>query len=842
MAEKRFKLPLFQTDFFCDFLGNRILSGYGWMNYQRNENELSVIAKKIFKYKFKREDLEIYNGANTEEILSYGEWEERCKDLLDTFFARDITSSGIILFPDIKIVLRIQISQTEMWQRVMTTLNAWCHSSCPKDPTGLIIRNYDFEDHLNFCGITKYEIRDTLVCQDSENMFNFQDSNNRFLAFNPSLKVILIIRLVELLEGKSQLLKNEVNYCIMEVNLLCFLLRDESENTGVIVMGLVAYSGENSHSQSPCKDCGNMIVPFEIFTSVKTFKKFLKKFFNEKKMEDLAKTLATREIIEKANVFQAVASKILGYLAHLQFVMLKDPILPVKKNDATSNIKQAELLLDRYQMEIAYSDDKRIWLVGNYGTGKTVVALKKLELLLKILKDKEVIYYINFAGKSYLDFVIKQKFKNNEKVRTIRGGFSLSNIVNTQILRKEREVDTKNIHLIVDEYSSQDLSTEEATSLGKIFREEEEFKHSTVLIAAQPIKISGRNRFYDENDVKKEFYQKRNELNELIQITGMKVKTLNNVMRTTVQINTLVELTQQYLNNQSNQYVHQERHYQSSSNRLKMTERIFDRTLFILPQKLSSVLRSSLSIFSSNSSNSVTSLPFPFTEVAVHDLEKTNSKEIDSKSLFKNEISKSSSLVKVAPDDSSVTSDSLLNTATSSSPSQSQRIIDYDELFKLMPTGNISQNTSYHETVTEYCYTCESRIGHNILGPLPQLIKLAETADHCEQVALIASVLDKIITPVGRTAVIHFEPDDPPFWLKSLFQITDVSSSLTMTTDLEKFLIDTSENLVLVKNLNFVKGLEFSNILLILDSNEHHLRHFIPDAIARCTSNLSILI
>ena len=201
-------------------------------------------------------------------------------------------------------------------------------------------------------------------------------------------------------------------------------------------------------------------------------------------MEDLAKTLATREIIEKANVFQAVASKILGYLAHLQFVMLKDPILPVKKNDATSNIKQAELLLDRYQMEIAYSDDKRIWLVGNYGTGKTVVALKKLELLLKILKDKEVIYYINFAGKSYLDFVIKQKFKNNEKVRTIRGGFSLSNIVNTQILRKEREVDTKNIHLIVDEYSSQDLSTEEATSLGKIFREEEEFKHSTVLIAA----------------------------------------------------------------------------------------------------------------------------------------------------------------------------------------------------------------------------------------------------------------------------------------------------------------------------------------------------------------------
>ena len=63
-----------------------------------------------------------------------------------------------------------------------------------------------------------------------------------------------------------------------------------------------------------------------------------------------------------------------------------------------------------------------------------------------------------------------------------------------------------------------------------------------------------------------------------------------------------------------------------------------------------------------------------------------------------------------------------------------------------------------------------------------------------------------------------------------------------MTVDLEKFLIDTSENLVLVKNLSFLKGLEFSNVLLILESNQHYQRQFIPEAIARCRSNLSILI
>ena len=45
-----------------------------------------------------------------------------------------------------------------------------------------------------------------------------------------------------------------------------------------------------------------------------------------------------------------------------------------------------------------------------------------------------------------------------------------------------------------------------------------------------------------------------------------------------------------------------------------------------------------------------------------------------------------------------------------------------------------------------------------------------------------------------------------------------------------------------MKNLSYLRGLEFSDVLLILDSNEHHLTQFIPKAIARCRSNISILI
>ena len=63
-----------------------------------------------------------------------------------------------------------------------------------------------------------------------------------------------------------------------------------------------------------------------------------------------------------------------------------------------------------------------------------------------------------------------------------------------------------------------------------------------------------------------------------------------------------------------------------------------------------------------------------------------------------------------------------------------------------------------------------------------------------------------------------------------------------MTINVEEFLKDTGKNLFLVKKMNFVRGLEFSKVLLILDSNEHHLRHLIPEAITRCMKNLAILI
>ena len=83
------------------------------MNYKRNEDERSVIGDKIIDFKFKQKARKIYEGADTKVILTYFQWEEKCRKLLDTFFYRDGTNSGIILFPDIEVALLSQIRKVE---------------------------------------------------------------------------------------------------------------------------------------------------------------------------------------------------------------------------------------------------------------------------------------------------------------------------------------------------------------------------------------------------------------------------------------------------------------------------------------------------------------------------------------------------------------------------------------------------------------------------------------------------------------------------------------------------------------------------------------------------------
>ena len=765
------------------------LCEFGWVHYGLSKREIESTTQQICNYTFKKELKSIYEGAGFRKILGHEEWKQRCKKLLHTFFSKAAQLSGVIRFPHTKSSI-----QGKPWEGVINTLQYWCTNSNlghEGDATGLIIRNYDLKNHLNFSGITDNEIKNFSTFQDFEKKIGTTENNHRFLVFNPSEKIILIIRMTE--SNHHGQLKEEVYHCMNEVILLSFLLKNELKGSGLIVTGLVTYSGKKGQSQTGCTECDNFVVSRKIFNSGHLFENFWKRFVSQNMFSIFASKLEAREKSDNVTLFEAVASKIVGYLAHLQFEISDKPLLPVPEKEPVGNIKQAELLLDKYQMEIAYSDEKRILLTGNYGTGKTVVALKKLELLYQGLKEEEVIYYVNFAGKSQLHLEVMEKNKAKEKVKVIKGSTSLSNIINSKILPEEKKNNTENVHLIVDEYDSQDLSEEESENLYDILQKEKQLKHSTVLIAVQPLEINRTNYFASAGE-EKEFSQARHMFGKLNEI--MKVSKLRHVMRTTVEINNLIELTQSYLNNKTNQYNSEIRNY------------------------------------SEESEKSAAKKSFP-------KLRKESSKAINNTENMPNVFNEFVGAQSSNPDNIATGFSSASSIHTS--PVYSKEMTDFDELYKLTSTPSKKNKTKLQKVITHYRYPCDSEIGHGINGPLPKLIKLPKDSDPCETILLIAFLLLEIINIESKKiAIIHFDKNEPD-WFQILFKVTSFFSGVTVTNNVRQFL-QSSSNMVLVNNYNCVKGLEFSEVLLILDADEYHLKQFIPEAMARCMNNLAILI
>ena len=109
-------------------------------------------------------------AARTYKSLEYEAWQQRCRILLQTYFSRAVQFSGVITFPDTTLMTR-----GKPWENAINILKDWCAFSNTGqakndvgDATGLIIRNYDFKNHLNFCGIKDDEIKAFLTCKSFE--------------------------------------------------------------------------------------------------------------------------------------------------------------------------------------------------------------------------------------------------------------------------------------------------------------------------------------------------------------------------------------------------------------------------------------------------------------------------------------------------------------------------------------------------------------------------------------------------------------------------------------------------------------------------------------------------
>ena len=714
-------------------------------------------------------------GANSVETFSNENWKRHCNEYLNQFYTIDGKFIEVITVPDTTGKI------DTLWSLPINTLKAWCESS--KSGHGLIAANYDIKEHLLFFGAAEHLLKKTL------NIDEFPEDIERLIVFNSSLKILFVIHMA------TDNLKEKINYCVSDVKLLGLLLKEELKESGFVIAGLIAYSGKNEHHVEKCCHCNCFIVKPGIFKSPKVFDKFWQKYKKKIWLKEQEENVLQHT---KSDVFRIVSSKILGYMARY-----KTALLP-KLKDPTKNIEQAEMLLNRYQMEIAYSEENRIILRGPYGSGKTIIVLKRIQMLLETMKDKEVIYYVNFSGKSQVHYMVKQKIKvceeMNKKLKVIAGGHSLSYIIKFVVLPEETKNETEKVHLFVDEYISENLIKREAQALADLFTERKLFKDATIVIALQPIEIKRVHFLPEGGDKYSEEGQAFYKLDGI-----MKIYDLKYVMRTTVPINNIVQITQEFLDNQSNEYIRKVQRPEERSSTTPISR---------LQKQLSKLKRN------------VSKIKLSLTSQMFFNLSKN---------------------------EQNVSSGGGAGSSSNSTPNneqyKSQEIVDHDELHKLTFSRSNNNNTknnnrtkNIQKIVTKYHFSFSSIIGHGIPGPLPQIIRVQSSTSLEEQIALIGIWFKRIENIESkRMAVIHFE-SSTPHWLQCILESKTIFQSVNLTYDVEVFLNSHDQKLILFKNYSSVKGLEFAHVLLVLDANEYHLKQFIPEAMARCQNNLSILI
>ena len=244
------------------------------------------------------------------------------------------------------------------------------------------------------------------------------------------------------------------------------LFGDEIKRNGVKVISLLA-SNETANGNLKCDDCQNCLVSLETLESDKLFQNW---FDNRASVfnADMENIVATNIIAASANIIGCIAAA--PYFDDI----------PTFTNVQNEQMKHLLVILTPAQQRVLYSGNKHMIVEGPYGSGKSVIARKKLQMLLddfKRSKKSDEVHFICHDPKSAL--LQEIEVLPNMKTHGNQEGEKLSKIV-TDILK---DANSENVNLIVDEYDGESLDKEEAEALNSIF--EKKFRNAVVFLLPQ---------------------------------------------------------------------------------------------------------------------------------------------------------------------------------------------------------------------------------------------------------------------------------------------------------------------------------------------------------------------
>ena len=477
-------------------------------------------------------DFDVISHIQNEELISYiiPNLHEKCKNS----FSDDFTSSvehfkkyflermkaDVFTIPNLdenisyeKTVLTTHI------HTIMSTMKNWCNKNQKGDFKGFVTYAYSHSKSLRFS---------ESVLQNNLYKTISKDFHETVIVYNPTKQVVFLIRIAI---GKK--LEDEIKLSTNDMMKFVLTFFDVLGNSGVKLINLLVIDEELASYQLNCDSCKHQIISIKSFSSSKSFD-----LWWEKKEQQFTISVIHKDL--NKDFSSDLSAKLGGYLAPLQFSRENHPRGEPSLHLNYSIEKMTGVLkMTPEQTRIVYLTQKHLIIKGSNGSGKTVVACKRAEIIARSMTKNDSLYYIICDSKSML----KEEIQLPPEINVFH---NIKQEQESALVEQILNSDSKNgkINLIFDEFYVENLGEKEVKKLNQQFKTNERLKDSHVTFIAQPLIMES---------VVTDTIKKQNLLEMLGSINPPEV--LNDNIRNPMEINRLVTATRKALADQSMVYV-----------------------------------------------------------------------------------------------------------------------------------------------------------------------------------------------------------------------------------------------------------------------------------------------
>ena len=680
------------------------------------------------------------------KVFKVAQWKTRCQ----TYFNRYYKTSNIIVVP------------TD-GDRIMNTLVSVCSES---NGRGFVFKNYDIAKHLEFLGYSKRTLKERLGAV----------LTNKSIPYIAYLEQKNVIFICERVFNGSNIHKCLKNIALM-VKLFLTLYHGKIQTSGVNIVGLLIRGKENQDLVK-CKFCHLLSPSWKDFESRTSFEKWWIPIETYEGWWDLANP----EIQSK--LFGELAAEIICFMA------LQEKGLPKLTEDKSLQFKQTYFLYTPQQMDIHFSDAKHVLVQGSYGSGKSLIGLKKLE---QISKTHGKIIYTNFDPKSNLHFYMEKNVKeyveiSSKKIKCVSdirdilkspgksiyihhnsAGKNLSAILQETISLNEgtSEKTKANYHVVVEEYDGEKLSNDEAEKITKLTKGGD-FMESNIILLAQPLtakrdwNIGGRS-WHRETYM---FHKLEN---------TFKIVKLEEVLRCSNEICEITKFTQNFIQNKDS---------------------VFNTEFGMLALEQQQQTEGSKE------------------RLALPNLPKANYPEVG-----------------------------ILITRKVSDETP-YRGIDLDQAFE--SSAPLQKSIVVKSKISnKFSFLCQPTQGVDIKGLKPNLVEFSDYICSTSNIAVIslALVLRNFIGKNKATTVLHMADKEPQILRRTIQLMLRLDEKLSHTQNIEVYLKKSKQSkMIFSSNFQGVNGMEFDHVVIVVSRSGYYLKYYLPLVISRCTYNLTFVL